>query len=294
MTEVENAFAAAVARLRRPAATKLFNPGAARFLARWLARHRGAPSVRRARLFFGASMDVALPEIISEQIFTYGFFDEAVTWLALKSVQPGDTVLDVGAHFGYFTLLFRHLAGTEGRVTAFEPTPSTFQMLRRNAGRRAGLTIENLAVGRQEGTATIADFGPVYSAWNTLAAESRMPGGLAQHQAVKVQVPVVTLDDYVRHHGLRPDIIKIDTENFEFEVVSGASHVLDSFRPRVIMETGSDAALRAGQMLENIGYAAHVSAGIGQLERWDGPLKAANERHKDILFLPAMPRNSVC
>jgi hypothetical protein len=94
---------------------KLLDPGVGKFIARWLARGNSQTSPRTTRLFFGADMTVVLPEVISEAIYTYGMFDPTVTWMALRSVRAGDTVFDVGAHFGYFALLFAHLAGPRGR-----------------------------------------------------------------------------------------------------------------------------------------------------------------------------------
>jgi protein-L-isoaspartate O-methyltransferase len=44
-------------------------------------------------------------------------------------VRPGDVVLDVGAHIGYYTLLLSRLVGDQGRVYAFEPDPSNFALL---------------------------------------------------------------------------------------------------------------------------------------------------------------------
>src|SRR5688572_2917909 len=96
----------AVGRVNRPAALKLIDPGLLKFLIRKLERVRNRGVVHSAKLFYGGSMDIVLPEVVSEVIYTYGFFDEIVTWLALVSVAPGDVVLDVGAHFGYFSLLF--------------------------------------------------------------------------------------------------------------------------------------------------------------------------------------------
>src|SRR5919112_1930622 len=47
-------------------------------------------------------------------------------------VRPGDTVLDVGAHFGIYTLLASELVGPSGRVVAFEPDPVSRSQLEKN------------------------------------------------------------------------------------------------------------------------------------------------------------------
>src|SRR5262245_18954658 len=58
---------------------------------------------------------------------------EAETGEAVEQLlQPGMTVVDLGAHIGYFTLMSARLVGPNGRVYAFEPSPSSFLMLRKN------------------------------------------------------------------------------------------------------------------------------------------------------------------
>jgi FkbM family methyltransferase len=285
MNVIERQFKAAVDRLAQPPALKLLNPGVHRFAARWFARRR-EPAPRTTRLFFGTDMTVVLPEVISEAIYTYGLFDETVTWMAMQAVRPGDTVFDVGAHFGYFSLLFAALAGANGRVFSFEPTPSTFAILRQNAQRTANIEAVNRAAGDAPARVEIADFGLKHSAWNTLAVESRMPGVLAAESARRIMVESVRLDAFALERGLVPDFVKIDAENFEHAVVAGLAGLLDRAAPIVLLESGSPSALAAGQLLAVRGYRTVVSEGPGSLHPWQGPLEDANARFKDLLFVP--------
>jgi FkbM family methyltransferase len=286
MTAIERQFDAAVSRLARTPALKLLDPGVGKFATRWLARRRPQPSPLTARLFFGADMTVVLPEVISEAIYTYGMFDPTVTWMALKSVRAGDLIFDVGAHFGYFSLLFAHLTGANGRVIAFEPTPSTFAILQANARRSNRIEAVNQAAGDADGEVEIADFGLKYSAWNTLAAESRMPGLLGANACKHLKVPAVRLDAYARARGLIPDFIKIDAENFEHAVVNGLQGLLEQSQPVVLLEAGSESALAAGRRFEELGYRVVASDGPGSLHAWNGTLESANARYKDLLFVP--------
>ena len=286
MTSIEQQFNAAVSRLDRAPALKLLDPGIAKFAARWLARHRNEPSPQTTRLFFDADMTVVLPEIISEAIYTYGMFDPTVTWMALKSVRAGNTVFDVGAHFGYFSLLFAHLAGPRGRVIAFEPTPSTFAILETNARRSDRIEPVNNAAGDVAAEIEIADFGLKYSAWNTLATESRMPGLLNANDVQHHKVAAVRLDAFAHERGLTPDFIKIDAENFEHAVVAGLRGLLEKSQPVVLLEAGSASALAAGREFEHLGYRVVVSDGPDSLYVWTGSLATANERYKDLLFAP--------
>ncbi len=146
--DIGTRFDRAVHRFHASPLQKLFLVGPKRFMARKWARWSGTRMERVAELFFGGSMTVVLPEVISEQIYSYGFFDEIVTGVALRAVREGDVVIDVGAHFGYFTLLFAHLVGESGRVVSFEPTPSTFSVLRKNTVALKNVTSLNMAAGR--------------------------------------------------------------------------------------------------------------------------------------------------
>jgi hypothetical protein len=47
-------------------------------------------------------------------------------------VHRGDVVADVGAHIGYYTLSLARLVGEQGHVFAFEPTPATAALLKKN------------------------------------------------------------------------------------------------------------------------------------------------------------------
>ena len=282
---IESELIRAVSRLNRTPVQKIFDPGLLRFITRWRAR-RGDGRIVPAQLFFGREMKVVLPEIVSEQIFTYGLFDDVVSWLAVKATRPGDVVLDIGAHFGYFTLLFSELVGGKGRVVAFEPTPSTFGLLKGNIDRYKNVVAENMALGSKVGEAALCDHGLKYCAWNSLAEESRLGVLPPEVTQTRVSVGLTTVDDFVKQHGLKPGLIKIDAENFEAEVMVGAEQTICSHAPSVIMETGSAAALKAGSFLVAHDYQLFVSEGCGSLDHWQAGLDSANTRFKDILFVP--------
>ncbi len=263
--------------------SKILKIGPWRFLERLMARWSRLPRIREAALFFGGRMTVVLPEVISEQISTYGFFDEAVTRLALEAIRDGDVVFDVGAHFGYFSLLFSHLVGDGGKVISLEPTPSTFSILASNARRANNIKALNAAAGRDPGQLHITDYGLRYSAWNTLMERARLDNDPADSS--RIDVEVIRLDDLVDEEGLPPDVVKIDAENYEAEVIQGLMQTLTNHPPRsIIMETGSAPALEAGKKLVMHGYRVYVWDAPGILRMWSRPLEEANRRFKDILF----------
>lgn len=56
-------------------------------------------------------------------------------------VRGGDTIFDVGAWIGPYSLFFSKLVGSGGKVVAFEPSPKSFTMLVDNANRNEILNV---------------------------------------------------------------------------------------------------------------------------------------------------------
>ena len=61
-----------------------------------------------------------------------GEAEPEVQQLLAELIEPGQTVYDVGANIGFFTILCSRLVGPEGRVYAFEPIPQNLAALRHN------------------------------------------------------------------------------------------------------------------------------------------------------------------
>lgn len=75
-----------------------------------------------------------------------------------RLIKPGMTVLDIGAHVGYYTRMASDIVGEKGRVIAFEPNPHNHAMLKRNAGNRSNVTLMQVALAEEEGTAELYDY----------------------------------------------------------------------------------------------------------------------------------------
>lgn len=60
-----------------------------------------------------------------------GHEEQTQAWLA-KRLEPGDSVLDAGAHHGFWTVLFALHVGPEGHVVAVEPNAQNREVLEKN------------------------------------------------------------------------------------------------------------------------------------------------------------------
>ncbi len=146
-------------------------------------------------------------------------------------VTPGMTCADVGAGFGYHTLLLCALAGERGRVYAFEPHPRIYPILKRNIELNKFTQIARPypnALGASEGDGELA-----IHKWRfdsaTLADRPKASFGSANIAAVHVS----RLDDLLSEQS-PPDFYLISAVGYEPEVWAGMQGLLAAKRKVVI------------------------------------------------------------
>jgi FkbM family methyltransferase len=208
----------------------------------------------KARTFWDEKMSVVIPEIVSLSIQRYGFHEEDLSKMVLTYLKPKMTFLDIGSHFGYFTLLGSVLVGSEGRVHSFEPSPSTFLILRANASNKKNIVLNNCAVLSKRGVVSINDYGIRYSAFNSIYGARLPQDVLSKLKVSRFDMRSVSIDEYVEKLGIVPDFIKIDAENAENEILVGMDKTINKFHPIVTLEVGDIGVSRASasQALVNL------------------------------------------
>ena len=98
-----------------------------------------------------------------------------------------------------------------------------------------------------------------------------------------VEATLITLDEYARDKGIRPDVLKIDVEGHELKVLKGARQVLTAGRPIVIVETERPEVL---ELMSGLGYAPHRIDPDGELALHDGELDLTATGYENLCFLP--------
>jgi len=252
------------------------------------ARRFGIGIKRTATLFWGRRLNVMYPEPTSLAVSRYGFYEEGLTKMLLEYLKPGMTFLDIGAHVGYFTLLGGWLVGESGQVHSFEPTPSTFEILKSNAGRSHNLYLNPVAVSSGSGTETFNNFGPAYSGYNSMYRARMTEDRLSRIKVTQFQAPTISIDDYVAQENITPDFVKIDAESSEFDIIQGMKQTICRCRPIISVEVGDmdiEDVISCKEMvlcLVNEGYTAHEFNGDEIV------IHQPQERYEydNILFLP--------
>ncbi|MDO8619760.1 MAG: FkbM family methyltransferase [bacterium] len=158
-------------------------------------------------------------------------------------IKPGMTVVDVGAHIGYFTRLFSGLAGGTGRVLALEADPFIFTLLKKNISRKGNVVARQIAVSDQSGA---IDF---YHSDEKSGCGSVVENLPATFRKTKLTVPAGSLDTLLQEQGItRVDFIKMDIEGGEPRALSGMRKTLEE-NPAIILVTEfAPEWLRAGGM----------------------------------------------
>ncbi|WP_238361248.1 hypothetical protein [Burkholderia thailandensis] len=77
-------------------------------------------------------------------------YEEVLAKHYRRWIQPGDTVIDVGAHLGLHLSRFIELAGPTGQVIGFEPLPFAFDILSTQHACPT-LTLNNVALAHGSG-----------------------------------------------------------------------------------------------------------------------------------------------
>jgi FkbM family methyltransferase len=200
---------ALVRRIRKPA--YVYRP--AQVLRRVANTSRREP---RVLLPWGDRVAVNTGEVIGNGIARLGLHELAVSETAYRLVEPGTTVVDVGANLGYFTSLLSHCVGPAGQVHAFEPHPVTFARLSSNVAQFANgvrVTLHECAVSDRDGEAYLVE-----------PTDFHRFAGLPTLGTSGIPVRVTTLDSAL------PDgpvgFMKLDIEGNELPAFAGATRTL--------------------------------------------------------------------
>jgi FkbM family methyltransferase len=190
-------------------------------------------------IFTGQRIRLVIPEIVGAQIYCEGVIEPSISSVMLDYLRPGMVFFDVGAQYGYHSLVAALLVEPEGTVVAFEPAHHAFGLLGRNLAPAPGTIAENVAVGACSGTVDFRDFGDRHSAVNTTLSAARIPAHeRASLRAREYPVRMTTIDEYVAARGLVPDFVKLDAEGSEYAIVRGMQAVLHDASPILSLETG--------------------------------------------------------
>lgn len=102
-------------------------------LAQKLVAHfRAEPETKLARTQSGQKFYADTGDLIQSYLYLFGVWEPNLTHWLSRTLEPGDTFVDVGANVGYYSVLASRLVGERGQVAAVEPAPEFAEAIRTN------------------------------------------------------------------------------------------------------------------------------------------------------------------
>lgn len=171
-----------------------------------------------------------------------------------RFVERGDTVIDIGANLGYYTVLFARWTGPEGQVYSVEPVPLFREVLRRNARSFSQVEVVPYALGNE--SATVQMGVPEAAAPHRHGMTRILPSEEQATFEAEVRPPISVFGDLARL-----DYVKCDIEGHEGTVLPAMTALLREHRPTVQVEVADDNRRSIYQMMEELGYRAYFVEG---------------------------------
>lgn len=226
-----------------------------------------------------------------KDIYIEDHFEVLLTDLITSYVKDNDTFLDIGSHYGYYSLM----CGTKSKsivVHAFEPVKVNFDVLQKNItdNKLDNIHIHNLAVSDRNGMARIS------------IGESTDASSLHGHPIIKTtnvqKTKMISIDNFDVIKTFQ--VVKIDTEGHELSVLAGMRKKILKNKPQIFLEFNPKCLLNAGTdpseliaFIHGLDYSIFlIKNSTYELIRLEGPYKKwkwliEDGMHYDLMCLDA-------
>ena len=204
----------------------------------WLMTHTIIPTLERLKNF----------QTIPDDPFWFrlellrGKHEPETTRLFNQLVKPNMTVLDIGAHVGYYSRRFAQSVGSNGRVVSFEPHPRTFKTLQKNIHSFENVTTLQVALAKSAGQAELHDY-LVMSASGSLNYDPSIEDLQKSTQSARDVAPRIgddfeaktyivetrPVDDCLAELNIEQvDVVKMDIEGAELGALRGMTQTIQN------------------------------------------------------------------
>ena len=153
----------------------------------------------------------------------------------LKVIHSGFSIVEIGANQGYYTSLFQKLVGKNGTIHAFEPLPTTFELLEGSVR----FDLPNIHLYNLGTFDTKGEF-KFHLPKNDHGQATMSPhdcNSWKSREIEEVPCSVIKLDEFIPISSLTNiDFIKIDVEGAELPSLQGAESILRKHKPLLFVE----------------------------------------------------------
>jgi FkbM family methyltransferase len=172
-----------------------------------------------------------LEDWIQNQIYFLGSYEKFELSILEKSLNKGDTFIDIGANFGLYSLHASSLVGDSGNVIAFEPYCKNHKAFEENIilNDMKNVTLVKQAIGDCR--------GQVLLSYNQKDSNLGMVSIFKNEFTDQEIVISDSLDNYLKFNELNSiSYIKLDIEGAEYSALLGMKNTLKKYKPIVQIE----------------------------------------------------------
>lgn len=203
---------------------------------------------------YGFRFTADLADWLGQYVYLTGAYEPPTSDIFFKIIKPGDTVIDIGANVGYFSLLSAKLTGEKGKVYALEPILSVRENLISNILLN---DYNNIRVIPKAASATAARLTIYEGPEGHKGVSSLRPLSTASRE---LTIEAIALDDLIEEMGT-VNFIKIDVEGAEMRALLGMKKIINKDHPSFIIEftdsylkSFGDSASQMAEWLNTHGY----------------------------------------
>ena len=203
-------------------------------------------------------------------------------------LEEGGTFIDVGSHFGFYSLLASRCVCETGNVISIEASLESFKILKINTESYKNIKPISFVVGAEERDISFFEFPPLYSEYNTIFPEQfHNTSWFKKVKCTKRIIKMQTLDKLIEDEKIKPSMIKIDAEGSEFEIIKGLTNSLKKqMIPFICMEylaakRNNLNHVKAVAIMKSLGYNLKVINNNGNIENCDDIEEYLNKKNID-------------
>ena len=176
---------------------------------------------------FDFCMALDLRDLVQKKIFFNGEWEANLSLFINKELKATDIFFDIGCNVGYFSLL---AAKKNTEVFSFDPDPKNIEVLIQNCDINKLKNITPLNFG-------LGDKNENLQFFRSNIANNGQSGFINRNSTENFHIPVLTLDSLIYDQKTIPipTFLKIDTEGWEEKILIGATHLLKTDPPRIII-----------------------------------------------------------
>ena len=182
-----------------------------------------------------------------DSIYKYHYFSKNL-------IKSGDTVVDIGANLGYYSVLFRKWVGAKGKLYSVEPIPVYNKILNWRLKKYSNVVIFPYALGLEEKNVTLVTPGQngylktglpfVFDSKSELSLDTfefKFEAKMKKASELLKDIPKI-------------DFIKCDIEGYEEFVIPEMKNIIIKHKPILQIETSGEHKKVVESVLFEIGY----------------------------------------